>query len=105
MRAQCCHCRGEQLIRSPGLREVRRPPRASSSPPFRVPVVTKTTITTYDKDDDSEGVMRQGILSLLWLASWLDGWLTGWLAGWLAGQLARVGWLAGWLELAGWLAS
>lgn len=50
--------------------------------------MTKTTITTYDKDDDSKGVMRQGILSLLWLASWLDGWLTGWLVGWLAGQLA-----------------
>lgn len=68
VRVQCCHCRGEQLIRSPGLREARRPPRGSSSAPFRVPVVTETTITTYDKDDDSEGVMRQGILSLLWLA-------------------------------------
>lgn len=32
VRVQCCHCRGEQLIRSPGLREARRPPWASSSP-------------------------------------------------------------------------
>lgn len=47
--------------------------------------MTKTTITTYDKDDDSEGVMRQGILSLLWLAAWLAGSLARWLAGWLAG--------------------
>jgi len=45
------------------------------SPPFRVPVVTTTTtITTYDKDNDSKGVMRQGILSYC-------GWLAGWLAG------------------------
>jgi len=26
---------------------------------------------TYDKDNDSEGVMRQGILWLLWLDGWL----------------------------------
>lgn len=30
VRVQCCHCRGEQLIRSPGRRASRRPPRASS---------------------------------------------------------------------------
>lgn len=73
-------CRGEQLIRSPGLREARRPPRTFSPRrrcfAFLIAIATKTTTTTwmtttYDKDDGGEGVMRQGILSLLWLPDWL----------------------------------
>lgn len=77
VRVQCCHCRGEQLIRSPGLREARRPPRTSSSPPFCVPVLTETTITTYDKDDGSEGVRA---------FSRYCGWPPRCLAAWLPGN-------------------
>lgn len=79
VRVQCCHCRGEQLIRfswSPRsatatkgilvaaivvLLLLSRPRRTTTT------ITTTTTMTTtiYDKDDGVEGVMRQGILSVI----------------------------------------
>jgi hypothetical protein len=38
--------------------------------------MTTMTVTIYEKDNDGvQGVMRQGILSVI-VADWLAGWLT-----------------------------